>query len=85
VKYIQASFIIAHGTEDYSIPYTESLRLADAVGDAKRVHLELLPQFMPIEPVEPSMSTIFNDYVLGGWRLFSLIYDLLGKGEGGPR
>jgi hypothetical protein len=81
VKYIQASFIIAHGTEDYSIPYTESLRLADAVGDAKRVHLELLPQFMHIEPVEPSMSTIFNDYVLGGWRLFSLIYDLLGKGE----
>jgi hypothetical protein len=81
VKYIRASFIIAHGMEDYSIPYTESLRLADAVGDARRVHLELLPQFMHIEPVEPSMGSIYKKYVLGGWRLFSLIYDLLGKGE----
>jgi dienelactone hydrolase len=80
VKYIQASFLIAHGMEDYSIPYTESLRLADAVGDTRRVHLELLPQFMHIEPVEPSMGTIYRKYVLGGWRLFSLIYDLLGKG-----
>jgi dienelactone hydrolase len=88
VKYIQASFIIAHGMEDYSIPYTESLRLADAVGDAKRVHLELLPQFMHIETIEPSMGSIYKKYVLGGWRLFSLIYDLMGKGEqadGGAR
>jgi hypothetical protein len=81
VKYIHASFIIAHGMEDYSIPYTESLRLADAVGDARRVHLELLPQFMHIEPVEPSIGSIYKKYVLGGWRLFSLIYDLLGRGE----
>jgi len=81
VKYIHASFIIAHGMEDYSIPYTESLRLADAVGDSRRVHLELLPQFMHIEPVEPSMGSIYKKYVLGGWRLFSLIYDLLGRSE----
>jgi len=80
VKYIHASFIIAHGMEDYAIPYTESLRLADAVGDARRVHLELLPQFMHIEPVEPSMGAIYREYVLSGWRLFSLIYDLLGRG-----
>jgi len=80
IKYIKASFIIAHGMEDYSIPYTESLRLADAVGDRRRVHLELLPQFMHIEPVEPSAGTIYKKYALGGWRLFSLIYDLLGKG-----
>ena len=80
IKYIKASFIIAHGMEDYAIPYTESLRLADAVGDRRRVHLELLPQFMHIEAVEPSVGTIYRKYVLGGWRLFSLIYDLLGKG-----
>jgi dienelactone hydrolase len=80
VRYIKASFIIAHGMEDYSIPYTESLRLADAVGDRRRVQLELLPQFMHIEPVEPSAGTIYKKYVLGGWRLFSLIYDLLEKG-----
>jgi dienelactone hydrolase len=80
VKYIRSYFIIAHGMEDYSIPYTESLRLADAVGDARRVHLELLPQFMHIEPAEPSMGSLYRKYVLGGWRLFALIYDLLGKG-----
>jgi hypothetical protein len=88
IKFIHASFIIAHGMEDYSIPYTESLRIADAVGDASRVHLELLPQFMHIETVEPSMGSMYKKYVLGGWRLFSLIYDLLGKGEqadGGAR
>lgn len=81
VKQSKAYFLIAHGKEDYSIPYTESLRLADAVGDKGRVHLGLLPQFMHIEPVDRSAGGVFERYVVGGWRLFSLIYDLLGKGE----
>ncbi len=79
VRYIRSYFIIAHGMEDYSIPYTESLRLADAVGDARRVHLELLPQFMHIEPAESFGGSFYKKYLLGGWRLFSLIYDLLGN------
>jgi hypothetical protein len=74
---IKAHFIIAHGMEDYSIPYTESLRLADAVGDSERAHVAILPQFMHIETVEATASDRYRRYVVGGWRLFGAIYDLL--------
>lgn len=77
VSRVKAYFIIAHGMEDYSIPYTESLRLADAVGDRERVHVALLPQFMHIESVESSGSDLYRRYAVGGWRLFGAIYDLL--------
>jgi dipeptidyl aminopeptidase/acylaminoacyl peptidase len=77
IRYISASFIIAHGTDDYSVPFTESKRLADAVSDKGRVHLALLPQFLHVEPIEPSATDRFKRYVLGGWRLFAAIYDLL--------
>lgn len=79
MKRTRAYFIIAHGVEDYSIPHTESLRLADAVGDPDRVHLAVLPQFMHIEPVEPSFGDIYRRYIVGGWRMFYSIYDLLGR------
>jgi dienelactone hydrolase len=80
IKYITASFIIVHGLDDYSVPFTESVRLADAVGDKKRVHLALLPKFMHTEPIEPSAGDWYQRYVLGGWRLYAAIYDLLEKG-----
>lgn len=81
IKYITAYFIVAHGTDDYSIPYTESMRLADAVGDSRRAHLALLPQFMHIEPIGSSTGDWLKRSILGGWRLFGAIYDLLEKGE----
>jgi dienelactone hydrolase len=81
IRYISASFIIAHGTDDYSVPFTESKRIADAVSDKSRVHLSLLPQFLHIEPIEPSATNWFKQYVLGGWRLFTAIYELLEKGS----
>ncbi|HEX9021703.1 MAG TPA: hypothetical protein VF903_10635 [Nitrospirota bacterium] len=76
---ITASFVIVHGTDDYAVPYTESLRLAEAVGP-RRVHLALLPQFMHGEPAEASVTDWFKRYVLGYWRLFSAISALLEKG-----
>jgi len=79
IKYIKASFIITHGTDDYSVPYTESIRLADAVGDKNRVRLALLPQLLRSGPVEPSAGELYQRYVLGGWRLFKAIYELLEK------
>jgi dienelactone hydrolase len=84
VKYITASFVITHGIDDYSIPYTESMRLADAVVDKSQVHLALLPQLMHSGPVEPSAGALYHlyqRYVLGGWRLYTAIYDLLEKGS----
>jgi hypothetical protein len=80
IKFIPAYFIIVHGTDDYCVPYTESMRLVDAVGDPRRAHLALLPQFMQKEPGEPSAGDWYRRFVLGGWRLFSAIYDLLEKG-----
>jgi len=81
MQYITASFIIVHGIDDYSVPYTESVRLADAVGEKKRVLLVLLPQFMHIEPIEPSAEDRYQRYVLGGWRLFTAINRLLEMGD----
>jgi dienelactone hydrolase len=78
IPYITASFIVAHATDDYFIPYTESMRLADAVNDRNRVTLALLPQF---QHPEPSAIDWFQRYVLGGWRLFTALYELLEKGE----
>lgn len=79
IKYITASFIIVHGIDDYSVPYTESMRLADAVRDKSRVRFALLPRFMQRGPGESAAGELYQRYVLGGWRLFTAIYDLLEK------
>ncbi len=81
MRYINASFIIAHGTDDYAVPFTESKRLADAVEDKDRVRLALLPQFLHVEPIEPSTGDMFKRYVLGGWRLFSAFNELAAYAE----
>ena len=77
VKDIKADFIIVHGMEDYSIPYTESIRLAEAVAEGRQVRLALLSHFMHIEPVEQSAADLVERYAVGGWRLFKVIYALL--------
>ena len=81
MRYITSSFIIAHGTDDYAVPFTESKRLADAVDDKGRVRVALLPQFLHTEPIEPSAGDWFKRYVLGGWRLFAAFYGLLAYAE----
>jgi dienelactone hydrolase len=77
IRYITASFIVIHGIDDQFVPYTESVRLAEAVGDENRVYLALLPQFMQGEQVEPSLRDRYQRYVVAGWRLFKGIYVLL--------
>jgi pimeloyl-ACP methyl ester carboxylesterase len=77
LKQIKAYFIIIHGMEDYSVPYTESLRLADAVGDRQRVRLTLLPRFMHTESAGPKGSAY--ETLMTGVRLYGAIYDMLRK------
>jgi dienelactone hydrolase len=77
LKQVKAHFIIVHGREDYSIPYTESLRLADAVGDRQRVRLTLLPGSLRAEPAGPKGSAY--ETVMTGVRLYGAIYDLLSR------
>lgn len=77
VKYITAQLIVAHAMDDFSIPFTESMRLADAINEPERVRFVLLPRFMHGGPSE---AGFFNRYVVGGRRLYAAIYDLLEKG-----
>jgi hypothetical protein len=81
VKYISAYCIFTHATDDYAVPYTESLRLGDALGNPGRMHLALLPQFMGNESAEPSAGDWAKRYILGGWRMFLAVYSLLEKSE----
>lgn len=81
VKYISAYCIFTHATDDYSVPYTESLRLGDALGNPGRTHFALLPQFMGNESAEPSAGDWVKRYILGGWRMFLAMYSLLEKSE----
>lgn len=81
IAYINAYCIIIHAMDDDLVPYTESIRLADTVGNHGRAHLVLLPQFMHWESVEPSVGDWSKRYVLGGWRFFAAIYDMIEQSQ----
>lgn len=72
VPRIRARLLIAHGTADESIPFTESLRLASAAG---RAHLALFETFHHTGPQAfwPSIRQRTQD----GWRLIRLVDELL--------
>lgn len=76
---IDAYFIIGHGSADPLIPYTESLRLADAVRDRKKVHVAILRLFTHVDPAsKPSSVKEFITVRLPSMlQFYFLIYDLL--------
>ncbi len=73
VARIHGRLLIAHGTEDDSIPYTESLRLAAAAGP--RAHLALFRTFHHTGPKTLWPSPV--DRVRDGWNLLRLADALL--------
>lgn len=81
VPAIRARFIIGHGSTDPLIPYTESLRLADAVGDKSRVHTAILRLFTHVDPSQNKFSfkQYFTVYIPSALQFYSLIYDLLSQ------
>jgi dienelactone hydrolase len=81
VPSIRARFIIGHGNTDPLIPYTESLRLADAVGDKRRVHTAILRLFTHVDPSQGKFSfkEYFTVYIPSVFEFYSLIYDLLSQ------
>jgi hypothetical protein len=79
IKYIAAYCIFIHATDDYSVPYTESMRFIDARSDSRRTYLALLPYFLHGGSGETSAGDWFKRYLLGGWRLFAAIYTFLEK------
>lgn len=76
---LRAYLLIGHGTTDPLIPYTESLRLADAVPDKRRVHLAILRQFAHVDPAHPasSIKELLTSYLPSLARFYALCYDLI--------
>jgi dienelactone hydrolase len=78
---IQAYLIIGHGSTDPLIPYTESLRLADAVKDKNRVHVAIIKLFTHVDPTHKSFSTkeFVTGYLPSMLKFYYLVYDLLSQ------
>ena len=67
--------LIAHGTHDDSIPFTESLRLAEAAGGRARV--AILQSFHHLGP-QPFWAAL-RHWIQDGWNLLRLVDDLLAE------
>ena len=78
---IGAYLLIGHGSTDPLIPYTESLRLADAVDDRSRVHVAILKLFTHVDPARKSFSPkeFLTVYLPSMVKFYYLIYDLLSQ------
>ncbi len=72
---LKAYLVIGHGSTDPLIPYTESLRLADAVPDKTRVHLAVIRLFTHVDPSRKQFS--ITESVGSLARFYLLVYDLL--------
>jgi fermentation-respiration switch protein FrsA (DUF1100 family) len=73
VARIRGRLLIAHGTADDSIPFTESLRLAKAAGP--RTHVALFETFHHTGP--QVFWTSIQQQTRDGWRLIRLVDELL--------
>ena len=71
---VKAELFIIHDRADPFIPYTESRRLKDAVGDRPRTHFDELRLF---EHVEPKLNQDPDIIALDGTRLLFRMYQLL--------
>jgi hypothetical protein len=74
VPRLAGRLLIAHGADDASIPFTESLRLAEAAGP--RAHVAILSGFhhTGLPAGWPALRSLAHD----GWRLSRLAADLIG-------
>jgi pimeloyl-ACP methyl ester carboxylesterase len=82
VRDVRAHLFIAHSNPDEFIPFTESLRLAEAAPDPARVHLVLLGGFRHVRPEFPPLtwSSLWNFYLAEGRRMFWFVFRLLRVG-----
>jgi hypothetical protein len=79
VPSIDAYIIVGHGAADPLIPYTESLRLADAVSDRSKVHVAILRLFTHVDPAgkDSSGGGFFTVRLPSLVEFYYLVYDLL--------
>jgi len=80
LKDLRADLILAHGEDDDLIPFTETLRLAQAAPHSGKVYMRILKTFSHIDPEQKPLSpgNLLSFYLPEGWKLFLLTYQLLG-------
>lgn len=78
---LRAYLLVGHGSTDPLIPYTESLRIADAAPDKSKVHVAILRLFSHVDPAQRSFSAgeFLTLYLPSLIKFYYLIYDLLGQ------
>lgn len=76
---LHADLILAHGKDDDMIPFTETLRLARAVPDPRRVHVQILRSYTHVDPDYEAwtIKNIITFYLPEGWKLFRLVNQLM--------
>jgi hypothetical protein len=74
-----ARLIIGHGRPDDLIPFTESMRLAEAYRGMAPVHLEILELFSHVtrEDVPVTPRTMMTTYIPEFYRMYALLHDIL--------
>lgn len=79
-KDLRASLILAHGEDDDLIPFTETLRLAQAAPHPEEVYMRILKTFSHMDPEQMPLTpgNLLSFYLPEGWKLFLLTYQLLG-------
>jgi pimeloyl-ACP methyl ester carboxylesterase len=80
LKDLRADLILAHGEDDDLIPFTETLRLARMAPDPKKVYLQILKTYSHVDPGQKPLNvkTLFTFYLPEGWKLYRLVYQLMG-------
>jgi len=79
LKDLDANLILAHGEDDDLIPFTETLRLAQAAPDPRKVHCQILKTFSHVDPEQMPWTTknLIYFYLPEGWKLFRVVYQLM--------
>jgi len=79
LKRLKADLILAHGEDDDMIPYTETLRLAQAAPDPRRVYWQILKSYAHVDPDRQPLTVrnFFTFHLPEGWKLFRLIHQLM--------
>jgi dienelactone hydrolase len=76
---IKADLILAHGEDDDLIPFTETLRLAQAAPESGKAYWQILRTFSHVDSDQKpwTLKNLFFFYVPEGWKLFRLVFQLL--------
>jgi dienelactone hydrolase len=84
LNFVQADLILAHGEDDDMIPFTETLRLAQATPNPHRVYLQILRSYSHVDPHRQTwtLKNFIRYYLPEGWKLFGLVYKLMEYRQG---